>query len=293
MSSKPRISLLVTDLDNTLWDWFEIWHASFSALLDGIVRISGIPQEELEPQIREIHKRRGTSEYSYLIGELPLLNEKHGPDANLQEIYKEAIEASQEARRQVRRLYPGVLDTLQEIRARGTTIAAYTESQAFVTSARVKKLGLDGILDYLYSPQDHDFPEGVSKEDLRKLDAEAYDLVHTKHRHTPDGHLKPDPEVLRKMMSELEGPADTAYVGDSEMKDIAMAQSVGAVDVFAKYGVAHGRPGYDLLQRVSHWTDADVEREKELAKRPEVTSTIVLEQSFSEILNHLEFVSHG
>jgi hypothetical protein len=51
----------------------DIWYRSFSALLDGIVRISGIPQDELEPEIRDIHQRRGTAEYSYLIGELPSL----------------------------------------------------------------------------------------------------------------------------------------------------------------------------------------------------------------------------
>src|SRR5438876_11276907 len=90
-SVQLRVSLLVTDLDNTLWDWFEIWYRSFSALLDGIVSISGIPQEELEPEIRKIHQRRGTSEYSYLIGELPPLRELHGEDANLQELYADAI----------------------------------------------------------------------------------------------------------------------------------------------------------------------------------------------------------
>src|SRR5690349_5217643 len=58
-ATNPPISLLVTDLDNTLWDWFAIWYASFSALLEGIVRISGISQEELEPEIRKVHQRRG------------------------------------------------------------------------------------------------------------------------------------------------------------------------------------------------------------------------------------------
>jgi phosphoglycolate phosphatase-like HAD superfamily hydrolase len=282
--SKPRISLLVTDLDNTLWDWFEIWYASFSALLNGIVSISGIPQEELEPEIRKIHQARGTSEYSYLIGELPALNDLHGPDANLQEIYKDAIEAAREARRRVRRLYPGVLETLKLISAEGTTIAGYTESLAFVTSARVKKLGLDGVLDFLYSPEDHDFPEGVSPQDLRTLNDEAYELEHTEHRHTPQGHLKPSPAVLEAMISELQGSADVAYVGDSLMKDIAMAQTVGALDVWAKYGLVQHRPEYALLQRVSHWTDEDVEREKQIAQQPEVAPTIVLEHSFSEIL---------
>lgn len=292
-SSKPRISLLVTDLDNTVWDWVEIWYQSFSALLSEIVSISGIPQEKLEPEIRRVHRLRGTSEYSYLIGELPCLQKKHGAGADLQTIYKDAINAAREARNRALRLYPNVRETLTKIRDHGTMIAAYTESGAFYTSARIKKLGLDGLLDYLYSPPDHDFPEGVSADELRKLKPSAYELKSTICRETPKGHLKPDPEVLKSMMKDLANGSGVAYVGDSLMKDIAMAQSVGAIDVWAKYGLAQDRPEYALLRRVSHWSDADVEREKAIAKRPNVSPTCVLGESFDEILEHFEFVSNA
>jgi hypothetical protein len=44
------VSLLITDLDNTLFDWFGIWHASFSAMLDKTVELSGVPREVLEAE---------------------------------------------------------------------------------------------------------------------------------------------------------------------------------------------------------------------------------------------------
>jgi phosphoglycolate phosphatase-like HAD superfamily hydrolase len=290
---RPSASLLVTDLDNTLWDWFEIWYRSFSALFDGIVAISGIPHAELEPEIRKIHQRRGTSEYSYLIGELPPLRELHGSDADLQELYADAINAARAAREDVVRLYPSVRETLTAIHDAGTVIAGYTESLAFVTAARVKKLGLDGLLDYLYSPADHDFPQGVTPTDLRRLDdPSAYELQHTEHRHTPPGHLKPSPEVLRAMVEELGDGGGVVYVGDSLMKDIAMAQEVGAMDVWIQYGQVQDRPEYALLQRVSHWTEADVQRERDIMSRPHVTPTFVLHHSFAEIRQHFDFVTN-
>ena len=291
-TSRIRVSLLVTDLDNTLWDWVEIWYRSFSALLDGIVRISGIPQDKLEPEIRRIHQRRGTAEYSYLIGELPSLRKLHGPDADLQAIYRQAIEASRQARRDALRLYPSVYETLTSIHAAGTTIAAYTESLAFHTAARVKRLNLDGVLDFLYSPPDHDFPEGVSAQDLRAMPSEAYELQHTSHRHTPKGLLKPSPNVLKQIIEERRDANQIVYVGDSLMKDVAMAQSAGAIDVWVEYGVAQNRKEYSLLRRVTHWTDADVEREREIAKRPNVSPTVTLRHSFSELLDHFEFVKN-
>ena len=36
-SMKPRVSTVVTDLDNTLYDWFEFWFASFGAMLRVLV----------------------------------------------------------------------------------------------------------------------------------------------------------------------------------------------------------------------------------------------------------------
>jgi hypothetical protein len=51
-------------------------------------------------------------------------------------------------------------------------------------------------------------------------------------------------------------------VGDSPTKDVAMAQDVGISDVYARYGRAQHTEAYDLLREVTHWSDADVEREK-------------------------------
>lgn len=287
----PQVSLLVTDLDNTLWDWVQMWHRSFSALLSGIERISQIPPDQLLPEIRQVHQRRRTAEYSYLIGELESLKKLHG-DADLQEVYHEAIEAARDARVNGLRLFPGVLETLAQIKEQGTTIAAYTESLAFWTSYRIKKLHLDGVLDYVYSPPDHDFPAGMSADELRTGDAERYRLEVTVHRPTPLGVTKPSPEILTKIISEIGNSSGVVYVGDNRMKDIAMAQTVGVYDVWAKYGEAQYLEEYELLKKVTHWTDEDVEREKRIAEHGEVTPTITLDRSFAQLLDHFDFVTN-
>ena len=90
---KRDISVLVTDLDNTLFDWFDIWYTSFSAMLNEIVRISNIPIEVLEREIKTVHEKHGTSEYAFLIEELPSLAAKH-QSQNVMEIYAPAIDGS-------------------------------------------------------------------------------------------------------------------------------------------------------------------------------------------------------
>ena len=68
-----------------------------------------------------------------------------------------------------------------------------------------------------------------------------------------------------------------------------MAQEAGVTDVFAKYGLAQHRAEYELLRRVSHWTDADIEREKKMKAEHNVHPSYTLTERFSEVLDLFEF----
>ena len=164
-------------------------------MLNTLVTQSGVPASQLEAEIRTIHQRHGTSEYSYLIEDIPSLQAMH-PTGDLRTIYHDAIEAYGEARRTTLTLYPGVRHTLEEIKRAGSRIVAYTESLSYVTAQRIRKMDLDGLIDVLYSPADHDFPPGVSANDLRSFPEEKYAPKLTRMEHTLPGELKPNPARL-------------------------------------------------------------------------------------------------
>lgn len=273
---RTTIRLLVTDLDNTLWDWFDAWHTSFAAMLDVLVEQSGVPRDTLLPEIRTIHQKRRTTEYSYLLNEVPSLIEAADSTPPI-EAYDAALHALNKARKETTRLYPGVAETLRTLKGNGVRIVAYTESIAFWTEWRIKHTELDGVIDVLYSAPDHDLPVGVDFEDLRTRGPESYGLKHTDHRATPVGAIKPNPEILESILaSEDVDPTEASYVGDSLMKDIVMAQQVGVTDIHAKYGEAQGREDYSLLQAVTHWTQEDVDREQSLRSNGEILATHTL-----------------
>lgn len=260
----PKKTVLITDLDNTLFDWVELWLNCFSAMLDGIVEISGIPREQLICEIAAVHQKHGTSEYSFLIEEIPSLGPilKGRPAIT---VFSEPIERYRLQRRKHLHLYPTVAETMLKIKGCGTKIIAYTESMAFYSNYRVRRLGLDGVLDYVFCPEDHVIPEGLSTDDLRKYPAEHYELKCTQQHFTPKGSKKPDTIVLNAIVTDLDlNKDDCVYVGDNLMKDTAMALDCGIEDVWAKYGQAHKRPEYRLLQQVTHWTVEEVEREQKL-----------------------------
>ncbi|MGK7752845.1 MULTISPECIES: HAD family hydrolase [unclassified Roseovarius] len=275
-------TVLITDVDNTLFDWVDIWYRSFRAMLDEVCSISGLREEELYQSISSIHQTHQTSEYAFLLEEVPELHSRYG-DKTL-EVLSPAIAAFREARREAMRLYPGVSETLEELRAKGIKIVAYTESQEFYTQYRFRKLGLDQLIDYLYSPPDHELPvDDVGA--LRKYDPERYEMKLTKQMHTPRGEVKPNPHILMSILDDLGvAPEQALYVGDSKMKDIAMAQGAGVLDAWAEYGQAQHREQYELLKKVTHWTPAQVKREAEINSGRDVTPTHTLRDQFSEVL---------
>jgi phosphoglycolate phosphatase-like HAD superfamily hydrolase len=156
---------------------------------------------------------------------------------------------------------------------------------SFYTNYRFRKLELDRVFDFIYSPPDHDLPvEDISS--IRKYSQEHYKLAKTIQRHTPEGEKKPNPHILLTILNEIGVSSDEAiYVGDSLMKDVAMAQQAGVLDALAAYGAAQHREQYDLLKRVTHWTKAEVEREKRSLADGQINPTVVLNKDLGEILS--------
>src|SRR6516165_1842279 len=146
---KPPVATIITDLDNTLYDWVAMWGAAFKAMLRVLVERSAIDQAVIEAEARDVHRKYGTSEYSFLIESLPCLQRKH-PGANLTEVYGDAIRAYRAAREASLRLYPTVMETLTALKSKGCLVIGYTDSRAFYSAYRIRKLGLDGVLDFLF-----------------------------------------------------------------------------------------------------------------------------------------------
>ncbi len=286
---RPRVATIITDLDNTLYDWVEMWGAAFGAMLRVLVERSGVPQHVLETEARGVHRNHGTTEYAFLIQALPCLQRKH-PGQNLAAVYGDAIRAYREARERSLRLFPAVLETLVRLKSRGCLVVGYTDGRAFYAGYRARKLGLDGLLDYLYSPPDHHLPAASTMEAIRSQPREAYQFQKTVHRILPEGEVKPNPEILAGILEGVGAVRErTIYIGDSLMKDVLMAQEARVTDVFAQYGLAQHREEYDLLRRVSHWTDADIERERRLRALQDVHPSYTLSSAFAELVDLFEF----
>jgi FMN phosphatase YigB (HAD superfamily) len=102
----PRkiIDTLILDLDNTIFDWFAVWYASFNPIYKGVLAVTGRPAAEIEADIRKVHQERRTSEYSFLIEEMEALKDLRAA-GDIRDRFKDALEEARHGRDQYVKLY--------------------------------------------------------------------------------------------------------------------------------------------------------------------------------------------
>jgi len=267
---------LITDFDNTLFDWFDNWYSAFSGAFSYIcLNFPGIDEKEVLNDIKAIHKIHNTTEYLNVFEDLAKLD-RYSEFKNFSEICHDASNIRAEIKSQNLKLFSGVIETFKVLKNSSYKIVLFTESEAYSTSERVKLLGLDGIVDYIYSPP---------PQNSRSISLEHTQLVSFEKQE----QYKPYVKNLNKILIDLNlNPDNCFYLGDSLIKDIQMAKDAGITDIYAQYGEGYKtRPEYQLLKDVTFW-DSSIVRQEEQSSLTNIKPTFILEKSINEILSILQ-----
>jgi phosphoglycolate phosphatase-like HAD superfamily hydrolase len=272
---KKSVNLVITDLDDTIWDWFGMWYKSFNPYLTRIARDYKISDAALRHEFRLLHTKYHTSECSYIYSEIPSLVGVSKDEFETSEGDKKSIlhEYYSNKKRHLK-LYPKVFETLIYLKTRGVRIVGFTESQLFYTKYRIKHLGLDGLFDIIYTNEGHQLPESVSKV----FRDDHWEPIETKFKTLLKGSKKPNSNILKEIINEQNGSvANCIYIGDKLDRDVYMAYKAGVTAVHANYAAVISPNEYQLLQEVSHWTNDEIDREKHF-KTPDLKAAIGLSQ---------------
>jgi len=290
MPDRKKISLLITDLDNTLYDWLSCWYSAFDLMIRTIIELTNVDRAMLEKDIRKVHAARGTSECPIHAEELPCIQPRLSRPKT-RALVMDALERYLRFHNLKLTPYPHVLSTLCSINNSGAMVVAYTEALGCYAADRVQKLGLDGKLNYLYVP--HASRQHLSDSRQLATPADHATLVSTVLAETREGLKKPNPQVLQQILVEVGVKAEHAvYVGDGLFKDVKMAQDARVTDIYAEFGMNRNSPQYEQLRRVSHWTERDVADDRMTDNSKEVTPTHSI-QVFSELLGLFDFRAHS
>ncbi len=255
------MALIVTDLDNTLYDWVSFFSPSFDAMVQELQDLIEVDRQTLLDEFKSVHQRYGNSEQPYAILELPSVRQAFGgaTESELVQKLQSPISAFDEARTKLLHLYDSVEETLSDLQNHGHVVVGHTEAILINSYYRMTKLDITKFFTRLYTleGQWEDHPASDGK---RKL-APPPDFVET----IPQTERKPNPDLLRDICNREGFSVDEAiYVGDSLTRDISMAKSAGVLAVWARYGTYFDRTHWDTLVSVTHWTDEDVKREEML-----------------------------
>jgi FMN phosphatase YigB (HAD superfamily) len=254
------VRALITDLDNTLYDWVTFFALAFDAMVTELTQILSIDRGSLQSEFKEIHQRYGSTETPWAALELPSVRARF-PDASASELAQQlgpAFKAFSAARKNHLTLYDGVADTLAHLVSNGVVVIGHTEALAVNAFYRLTLLGVAEQFSRLYTIEgktiEHPFPE-------RLRSFPAPDLIRT----LPPSERKPNPSVLLDICKR-EGLSldECLYVGDSATRDVAMAKQAGVRAVWARYGTRYDPLLWNSIVEVTHWTSADVRRESKL-----------------------------
>jgi FMN phosphatase YigB (HAD superfamily) len=274
--------LLITDLDNTLYDWVTYFANSFTAMVKALAVAISVDEETLLDEFKVVHQRYGNSEQPFAIFELPSVRRMF-PDASRAEMLDNLeypLSAFRVAREKHLHLYPMVRETLQALRENGVIIVAHTEAIAVHAYYRLNRLDIVQYFRHIYALEGRLEPHPNPRRAAELEPPPGLVSIIPKHERKPNPDLLSD--ICRREGASL---SEACYVGDSLTRDVSMARTAGVTAVWARYGTKYDRSLWDILVRVTHWTDEDVGREAELRKlffdvRPDYTIDV-----FAEILN--------
>ena len=266
--------LLITDLDNTLYNWVDYFGMSFRGMTHAIAREMKIDEIEFIQGAKQVFKKAGTLEYAFLIQELPFISRYD------EEQLKSFIEISKTVFQIVKSKnlipYDGVIETFKYLNSVGVTIVAVTNAPIYYGEWRLKELGIAKYIHGILGWEGLEVPKDKHTEHIRRNIYEGiYKSKHIKYRWAePKENIKPNPVGYLKIISQLMVSHKNTYIlGDSLGKDIAPAIEIGAHSIWAKYGTVFEKKNLDTLINITHWEDSQVK--EEYAKKDIVPEFII------------------
>lgn len=270
-----RPSLLIVDVDNTLFDWVHAWYQAFTAMTGYLQDRTGMPFEAWCDAFRDAHRAAGTTGGTH--GLAPALAAVGLRDAGW--LQREATAVYLAAWQESLVPYQGVRETLAGLRAGGVRIVACTESDGRVTAARLAALGLSPFVGTVFGPVTM-CP--AANREIRALVRRA-DVPTLAVRVLPAGLRKPAADVLRLIVTECRARAASALsVGDHLARDVGMAADAGVPACWAAYGARRVDAEATLLDRVAHWTPEAVAPERALT--PDALPMVARLDSFTDLV---------
>ena len=237
MTEKTPVKLIVSDIDNTISDFFNVWGLTTDKAVERLAASRGVEKDVLYADIRD-----NTSGYarfhsiSALVKEAPMLSlEGKSPEeaARLEKHDAQLIHDIQKERTEGNKVYEGVIATVRKAKAAGTGFVLYTDAPIAGAVERLAdmKFPID-LIDGMVCRADHTTEEVDGKMQFKKAPMQVKGSKYDKYRDQLVAKLgdklvmnsadmwKPNPAVMQGILERHNAkPEETVMVGDNIRSD--------------------------------------------------------------------------
>ena len=246
----PAVKLVITDMDNTLAPFGHYFAQGVKKGISDLSVKTKIPEQTLYESLGGTMDNYRSHDYPWtleiVLGDKLNVGKPGGMSVTefrtkIVEPFWKTIDDSLIASHKP---YAGVLETLQELKARKIPVAVLSDAPAFVGLRRLTNLGLDkeALVERMYALNNWTQPKDMTVPMLAAGHERIQSMLSIPHqlkevRLVPGAWEKPHTEGFKALMDEYKvRPSQVLMIGDSRVKDVGVAHNVGARAIWAEYG---------------------------------------------------------
>lgn len=240
------VPVLLTDLDNTLFNWIDYFAPCFRAMVHALAHATKLDEDEIYRQFQEVYSRLETAEYRRAIQELELYRRE--PPEVQERLVRAGFVAFSQARKQRLQAYTTVPSTLHWLKRQGVIVIGVTNSWVVDAVGRLRSLGLSRYLDALVAW------DGTQSEGGQPAIVPTRPAI-CRIVPIPSQSRKPSPEGYRAAIAccDIGSRSSLWAIGDSVTNDLVPARELGATTILAKYGGNYDPSNFETILRITHW----------------------------------------
>ncbi len=296
MSDKKPISLVVSDIDNTIADKFGAWGNALDVAMDKLAKLHGRDRADIEQDLLA-HVPDSMKHISgpYIGKDLRMdvaLTPSLKPTSPEMEKEQEKIFHEWDKNKSKAELYDGVLATINKIKASGAKFVLYTDSRESVCVPRLAKMGITAdMIDGLYVLPDLKDGQIIRKpvkgkaEELRNALGDKLVILEPKTN-------KPNPKNMQRILDDMgvKDPSTAVMVGDNIRSDGTAAVTLGMNYAWQKGGTVIDEPTLRCYKTFCQDPNYKLTTEEHLAQMNDTNRPTEVLEGFKDLSKHYRFM---
>lgn len=268
-------TILITDLDNTVYDFVHVHATAFRTLLHIVSKAIEVGEPELKSECKRIATGYGSLDLQDYVFDLVLHSPKileRGEDF-LKKLENDVRVGFDRTRLKYLVPYEGISETFRRLSNGGVKIIGLSNAPFVISYYRLGRLGLRQYLSGLVAWEgplfSHDHPNRNRRIEQRTRFSRSFSSGFFRDGLLLRDELKPSMAGFKVILNRFGDNARYFTLGDSISKDLAPATNLGMTTVWARYGTLLDEKSLKTLLEVTPWTAEEIANHNQINIKPD------------------------